>query len=201
MVLGVLPCRRDGDDVALALVAIHQHLARQRSGLATDDAVCLLFQPAVGILLVIDGVAFAVAQGIDEHRLALVAEHGVEALRSQIEAPRLRRRGQVVALEGQDAGILGGQVRRQQIIGAQGEAHLIAVRQGQGQPTFTGLQAGEVVGGDPGDPVLGCTHLIAIRRTTAGQHGVPLLGGEAAGGHQTGHHQGQRGKFHHLHLF
>ena len=104
---GCTPRRRDGDDVTLAHVAIHLHLVRQRpAGLAADNLVRLFFQPAVGILLVIDGITVGIAQRVDEHRLALMGEHGVKAQRPQIKTSRLYRCRRVMTLEGQDLGNL-----------------------------------------------------------------------------------------------
>lgn len=95
----------------------------------------------MGILLVIDGIAFPIAKGIDEHHLPFMAEHGVESLGTEIEAPGLARRRFVVPLEGKDIGIFGGQIRRQQIIGLQAEGHLLAIRQGQGQAALAPFRA------------------------------------------------------------
>lgn len=81
---------------------------RQRlAGIAADNLVRFLRQPAVGVLLVIDGIPFGIAEGIDEHRLALMGEHGVETQRPQIKAPRLYRRRRIVTLEGLDFGEFG----------------------------------------------------------------------------------------------
>ena len=201
VILGVLPRRRDGDDVALALVAIHQHLAGQLAGLAADDAIGLLFQPAVGILLVIDRITLAVAQGIDKHHPALVAEHGVETLGAEIDTPGFDRVCFVVSLEGPDPGVLGGKICRQQIIGLQAEGHLLAIRQRQGQSMLPSQQTGEVIGRYGGDAILAGSHLIAIGSGGLCRHRIPLTGGQAGGAHQTGHQQRQRRVFHQLHLF
>ncbi|MNX53064.1 hypothetical protein D3C86_837550 [compost metagenome] len=201
VILGVLPRRRDGDDVALALVAIHQDLTGQGLGLGPDDLVRLFLQPAVGILLVIDGVAFTVSERIHEHHAALVAEHGVETLGTEIEAPRLHRVGLVIPLECQNAGIPGGEIRWQQIIGLQVEGHLLAIRQRQGQPRIPSLQTGEVIGRHSGNAILAGPHLITIGSGGPRRHRIPLTGGQAGGVHQTGHQQRQRRVFHQLHLY
>ena len=201
MILGILPRRRDGDDIALALVAIHQHLTGQLFGLAPDHLVRLFFQPAVGILLVIDGIAFPIAKGIDEHHLPFMAEHGVESLGTEIEAPGLARRRFVVPLEGQDIGIFGGQIRRQQIIGLQAEGHLLAIRQGQSQAALAPLQGSQVIGRDGDDAILAGPHLVPIGGGGPRRDRMPLAGHQIAGRHQTRHQHRQRRIFHQLHLF
>lgn len=200
--LGVLPRRRDGDDVTLAHVAIHLHLVRQRpAGLAADNLVGVLLQPAVGILLVIDGITVGIAQRVDEHRLALMGEHGVKAQRPQVKTSRLYWCCRIMALEGQDLGEFGRLIGRQQIIGLQGEGHLSPLWQRQGQRTGPGLQAGKIIDGHLGDPKLVGPYFIAVGGAGARRHRVPLLGREATRAHQAGYHQRQGRKFHQLHLF
>ena len=201
MELGILSGRRDGDGIALALVAIHLHLAGQGVGATADHLVGLLFQPAVGILLVVDGIAFGIGQRVNKHHLALMAEHGVEALRTEIETARLYRRSRIMTLEGQDIGILGGKIGGQQVIGLQREGHFPSVRQGQGQLAPPGLQAGKVIEGHLGHPKLVRPHLITVGRRGARRHRAPLLGRKAARAHQAGHNQRQGRIFHQLHLF
>ncbi len=202
VILGVLPRRRDGDDVVLAYVAIHLHLVRQHlAGIAANNLVRFLLQPAVGVLLVIDGITVSIAQRVDEHRLALMAEHGMESLGAEIEAPGLARRRRIVTLKSLDIGIFGGQIRRQQIICLQGKGHFSPVGQRQGQRARPGLQSGKIIDGYLGHPKLVGPHFITVGGGGACRDRIPLFGRKAARTHQAGNHQRQRRKFHQLHLF
>ncbi len=133
----------------------------------------------MGILLVIDGVTFGIAQRIDKHHPALMAEHGVETLRPQIEAPRLYRMRRVVTLEGADLRILGGEICRQQVVGFQSKGDLPPIGQRQGQLTRPGLQPGKIVERHLGHPKLIGPHLITLLRSRSGGYRTPLAGHQA----------------------
>ncbi len=170
----------------LAHVALNLHLAHQAPGLPANHLVCLFIQAAIGILLVIDGVAFCIAQRIDKHRLALMAEHGMETLRTEVKPPRLLRRRRIVSLEGLDIGIFGRQIRRQQIVGLQDKRHLSPVGQRQLQLALPGNQPTYVIKRNLDHPELVGPYFIAICCGGACRHRVPLFGHQVGRRHQGG---------------
>ena len=179
MILGVLTCGRDSDGVTFANITIHLHLASQRFGVSPDHLVGVFFQSAVGILLVVNCIPLGIAQRIDKHHLALMAEHGMKTLRPQIEASSINRMSRVVPLEGADLRILGCKVCGQYIVSFQCKGNLPPIRQWQGQLAGPRLQPGKIVERHLGDPELMSPYLITLVSCCSGGNRAPFAGHQA----------------------